>query len=154
MGSELADQESKETAFARKQAAVEKTKRIQNRVGWALAVCFVGLVAGLGYTVQESYRTAEREAGIFASLSATAFGQGYCDLALKLAVAGLPPGEGASPISFRSRRLQSDLSSFGSAHDCFFQLALIGHTGLVNSVGFSPDGSHIVTASWDRTAGV
>jgi hypothetical protein len=35
-------QEAKETAFARKRAAVEKTKRILNRVGWALAAIFVG----------------------------------------------------------------------------------------------------------------
>src|SRR5207344_780100 len=52
----------------------------------------------------------------------------------------------------RSPVLQGELSSFGSMQDCYFQLALAGHTGLVNSAAFSPDGSRIVTASWDKTA--
>src|SRR5262249_54105892 len=31
-------------------------------------------------------------------------------------------------------------------------LTLKGHTGDVTSASFSPDGSHILTASWDKTA--
>ena len=80
--------------------------------------------------------------------------QGFCDRALRLAVAGLPPLDGAFPLSFRSPVLQGELSSFGSMQDCYFQLALAGHTGLVNSAAFSPDGKRIVTASWDKTARV
>ena len=47
---------------------------------------------------------------MFASLSASAFAQRFCDRALRLAVAGLPPGEGASPLSFWSRELQGELA--------------------------------------------
>src|SRR5271170_6927233 len=149
---EAAEHEVKEATLAREQVRVEKTRKFLRRTSWMLAASFVGVLAALGGTVWVSYRTSQREADVFASVSATAFGQGFCDRALRLAVAGLPPDEGASPILFRSRQLQGALSFFGSAHECHFRLALAGHTGLVNSVAFSPDGSRIVTASWDTTA--
>jgi Tol biopolymer transport system component len=120
----------------------------------AVAAGFIAAGAALSGAAWESYRTSQREARIFASLSADAFKQGFCDRALRLAVAGLPPLDGAFPLSFRSPVLQGELSSFGSMQDCYFQLALAGHTGLVNSAAFSPDGSRIVTASWDATARV
>ena len=101
-----------------------------------------------------AYRTSQREARVFASVSAIAFGQGFCDRALRLAVAGLPPDEGAFPLSFRSRQLQSQLSFFGTARECHFRLALVGHVGLMSGVAFSPDGSRIVSGSWDKTARV
>src|SRR5262249_22521394 len=89
-----------------------------------LAVGFLAAVAALGSAMRESYRTSQREAAIFASIGATAFAQGYCDRALRLTVAGLPPGAGASALWFRSPELQGDLALFASAHDCYFRLAL------------------------------
>src|SRR5690242_12256399 len=80
--------------------------------GWLLAA--VAVVAALGQTIWLSHRTSEREAAIFASLSATAFAQGFCDRAVRLAIAGLPANKGASPLSFRSPVLQGDLSLFAS----------------------------------------
>jgi len=130
----------------------EKIKRLPKSTILALGVGFIVVAAALGGAARESYRTSQREAQIFASLSAEAFRQGFCDRALRLAVAGLPPVEGASLLSFRSPVLQGELSLFGSAQDCYFQLALAGHTALVNGAAFSPDGVHIVTASWDATA--
>jgi hypothetical protein len=146
--------EANEVALERERAHVEKTRRFLNRLIWVLAVAFVGMAAVLVGTMLDSYRTAQREAGIFASVSAAAFEQGFCDRALRLAVAGLPPDAGRSPLSFQPRQLQGDLSFFASAHDCFFRLALAGHTALVSGAAFSPDGSRVVTTSWDRTARV
>jgi hypothetical protein len=77
--------------------------------------------------------------GDVASLGASAFARRFCDRALRLAVAGLPPGEGASPLSFRSRELQGELAFFASASDCNFRLALVGHADLVDGAEFSPD---------------
>ena len=119
-----------------------------------MAAGFIAAGAALSGAAWELYRTSQREAQIFASLSADAFQQGFCDRALRLAVAGLPPLDGAFPLSFRSPVLQGELSSFGSMQDCYFQLALAGHTGLVNGAAFSTDGTRIVTASWDATARV
>jgi WD40 repeat protein len=120
----------------------------------AVAAGFIAAGAALRGAAWESYRTSQREARIFASLSADAFKQGFCDRALRFAVVGLPPLDGAFPLSFRSPVLQGELSLFGSMHDCHFQLALAGHTGLVNAAAFSADGARIVTASWDATARV
>jgi WD40 repeat protein len=92
--------------------------------------------------------------GDFRRLSEIAFAQGFCDRALRLAVAGLPPNDGASPLSFRSPLLQGELSAFGSDRECYFQLALTGHTGLVNTAVFGAHDSRVVTASWDKTARV
>ena len=83
--------EANEVALERERAHVEKTRRFLNRLIWVLAAAFVGMAAVLAGTMLNSYRTAQREAAIFASVSAAAFGQGFCDRALRLAVAGLPP---------------------------------------------------------------
>jgi WD40 repeat protein len=114
----------------------------------------IATIAALVEVVWLSHRTSQREAAIFASLIQTAFAQGFCDRALRLAVAGLAPSEGASPLSVRWPVLQGDLSLFASGRGCYFQLALAGHTSLVNTAVFSPDGSRVVTASWDDTARV
>jgi Tol biopolymer transport system component len=119
-----------------------------------LAVGSIALIAALVGAIWSSYRTSQREAAIFATLSETAFAQGFCDRALRLAIAGLPPTEGASPLSYRSPLLQGDLSFFGSGRNCFFRLALAGHTALVDTAVFSAHGSRVVTASWDNTARV
>src|ERR1700733_9018995 len=128
--------------------------RLLPRASVAVFAAVVAAVMAVAGAAWETYRTSEREAAIFASLSATAFERGYCDRALRLAVAGLPPAEGASPLSFRSPLLQGELSSFASGRNCYFRSALAGHTSLVNTAVFSADGSRVVTASWDGTARV
>src|SRR5580704_15544124 len=117
------------------------------------AFLFATAIAAFAGAIVESREAAKREARVFAGTAATAFHEGACDRALRLAVAGLP-GEGAVPFAVQSRPLQDDLSFFGSAHDCTFRLALAGHTGLVSSAVFSPDGASVVTSSWDGTARV
>lgn len=112
--------EAREVTLAGVAVYVEKIRRIPMSTILAVAAGIVSVGASLG-AAWESYRTSQREAQIFASLSADAFRQGYCDRALRLAVAGLPPVEGASPTSFRSPVLQGELSLFGSAQDCYFQ---------------------------------
>jgi WD40 repeat protein len=154
MPTEQATRESDQAPLVREPTPVERTATHSSRAGWALAAGFVAVMLAFGGTLRESYLTSQRESGIFASLGASAFGQGFCDRALRFLVAGLPPDEGASPLSFRSRELEDDLSYFASKRDCYFQLALAGHSGLVNSAAFSPDGTRVVTASWDATARV
>src|ERR1700691_2043548 len=127
---------------------------VQRGICWAIGTALVVLMAAFVGTIWLANWTSQREATIFASLSTTAFRQGFCDRALRLAVAGLPALEGAFPWSYRSPQLQGELALFASDQDCFFRSALVGHSGLVNDVAFSADGSRIVTASWDGTARV
>ena len=118
-----------DVALERERERVAKTRRFLNRLIWALAIVLAGTIAVLAGTLAESYRNARREAAIFASISAAAFRDGFCDRALRFAVAGLPPSKGSLPLSFQPRQLQGDLSFFASARDCYFRLALAGHTG-------------------------
>src|SRR5580704_13729750 len=140
------------TSLASRQVHVEKSRSPQRIARRGLAVVSVAGVAALSLATWQSYQTSKREAAIFASLSASAFAQHFCDRALRLAAAGLPPSEGAFPTSYRSLQLQGELAYFASSPDCKFRAALIGHADLVDSVVFSPDGSRIMTASWDGTA--
>ena len=117
---ETTGRNSNEAERTHDQARGEKIRIIQRATSWALAMGFVGVLAILGGTVWGSYVTSIREARVFASVSATAFGQGFCDRALRLAVAGLPPDEGAFPASFHSRQLQGQLSFFATALNVLF----------------------------------
>ena len=138
---------------AREQVEIARTQKFQRRAMLALTAVLLIVLAALGSALRQSYETSKREAAIFASAGQVAFqNTGVCDRALRMAVAGLPSGEGASPISYRSSELQNDLSVFASAHDCYFQLALVGHNGAVVAAAFSPDGTRVVTESRDNTA--
>ena len=128
MTTETPASQAVDEGLARELARVANTRRLLKRSIWALAVVFAGTMAILAGTVAESHRNARREAAIFASISAAAFRDGFCDRALRFAVAGLPPRRGGLPLSFQPRQLQGDLSFFASARNCYFRLALAGHT--------------------------
>jgi WD40 repeat protein len=129
-----------------------RERRNLRRLRWALTGYFIAGMAALGGALWQSYQVSKQAAAGFASTSATASEQGFCDRALRLAVAGLPPSQGSSPLTFRSRELEDGLSRFASTKECPFRLVLSGHSGLVKSAVFSPDGSRVVTASDDNTA--
>ena len=134
------------------QARLARERRNLRRVRWALTAFFVVVMAALGGALWQSYQTSKREAAVFASSSAIASNQGFCDRALRMAVAGLPPFQGSSPLTFLSSELEDDLSRYASAKQCPFRLALSGHTKALFSAAFSPDGNRVVTASADNTA--
>ena len=62
------------------------------------AFLFATAIAAFAGAIVESREAAKREARVFAGTAATAFHEGACDRALRLAVAGLP-GEGALPFA-------------------------------------------------------
>src|SRR5580704_14493677 len=104
---------------------VENSRRHQRMMRRALTLVSIAGIAALGLAAWQSYQISKREAAIFASLGASAFAEHFCDRALRLVVAGLPPREGASPTSFRSRELQGELAYFASSPDCKFRAALV-----------------------------
>jgi WD40 repeat protein len=141
-----------DTERSAEQMRLARERRNLRRVRWALTAFFVVVMAALSGALWQSYQTSKREAAVFASTSASASEQGFCDRALRLAVAGLPPSQGSSPLTFRSDELEGDLSGFASANNCWFKLALSKHTSSVRGAAFSPDGTRVVTASNDNTA--
>ena len=149
---EDAERSAERVRLAREQAQIARTRKFQKRTSWALTVIFIVVIAALAGALWQSYQTSKQAAAVFASTSATAFAQDFCDRALRMVVAGLPPSQGASPLIFSSSELEGDLSLYASAKNCPFKLAFSGHTDGVLTAAFSPDGSRVVTASKDRTA--
>ena len=133
---------------------VRLTRERQNlrRVRWALAAFFVAVMAALGGALWQSYQASKRDAAVFESASAPAFKRDYCDRALRMTVAGLPPSQGIHHLLFTPANWRMISRAMRPPRKCPFRLALSGHTGLVNNAAFSPDGSRIVTASSDNTA--
>lgn len=151
---EAEETRAKEAALAREQAQVARTKKLQKRVSLALIAVFLAVVVTAVLACWQYYSASKSEAAAFASLSKTAYDQGFCDRAVRLAVAGLPPLRGASPLSYLSKELQGDLAIYGSPLNCPYRLAMTGQIA-----AFSPDGNRIVTASyasvrvWDAKTG-
>ena len=132
------------------QEQVTRTKQFQRRAAWGLSGVFLLVILGAFATAWEARRTSAREALIFLSAAEVAFREGYCDRALRLAVAGLPP-PGATPlVSVRLPQLQVALARYAS--DCRFERQLKGHSGRVESVAFDPTGNRVLSASADGTA--
>jgi WD40 repeat protein len=133
---------------------IARERRNLQRVRWALIAFFVAVMAALGGALRQSYETSRREAAVFASEAESAFHSGLCDRALRMAEAALPPAKGASPLTYRSVKLENDLSEFASSPQCPFRLAFAGHKAAVLHTTFSPDGTRVVTASADGTGRV
>ncbi|WP_287240553.1 WD40 repeat domain-containing protein [Mesorhizobium sp.] len=97
-----------------------------------------------------AHKATANETLSLAALSRIARSEGFPALALKLAVAAWPrAGEQHRPAM---RRTVASLVE--ASPDFHERLSLRGHEDAVASAAFSPDGTRIVTASWDRTARV
>jgi len=80
-----------------------RTRRFQKRSAWALAAVAGLMAAGVVATAWQYHATSLRESNVLASIADKAFQDGYCDRALRYAVAGLPP-RGATPLVARNPR--------------------------------------------------
>ena len=147
-----ASAQAKEAELRSEEQRLARERRNLRRARWALAAFFLAVTAALGGTLWQVYQTSKREAAVFASQAEIAYRARYCDRALRMGVAGLPPPRGGSILHFVSRELEDALSRHASARDCGFRIALKGHEDAVSSAAFSPDGSRVVTASPDKTA--
>jgi hypothetical protein len=142
-----AAQEQEATALARAAAEQQAKARAQQRAArliWAVASLVLVMLAG---TLWEVHTTAQREARVFTSVAQAVFSNGYCDRALRLTVAGLPP-PGATVLSPFSAELDAALSRYSSA--CFLKLVLGLDQSEIIDAAWSPDGRTIATVSEDR----
>lgn len=149
---DAAERDAKEAALAREQAQVARTRKFQRRMTWSLGALLLAVLAIMAGALWESYATSKREAAAFASESENASQQGLCDQALRLAVAGLPPQQGAWPLDYKFVELPTAIANATSQGRCPFIMALTGDTGPVRTAVFSPDGTRVLTASADQTA--
>jgi hypothetical protein len=123
-------------------------------LAWGAAASLLVLLgaAVLLYLTAEARRQAatHNESVGLAALSSKALGQGRPVDAIQLATAAWPrEGDSSRP------QLRLTLESLASALPTLRErLRLKGHEAAVNSAAFSPDGTRVVTASWDHTARV
>jgi WD40 repeat protein len=129
---------------ANEQQARARAQQRAARLFFAVASLVLLLFAG---TLWQVHATAQREARVFTSVAEAAFSNGYCDRALRLAVAGLPP-PGATILSPFSTELDAALSRYSSA--CLLELVLSVDGSPIIDAAWSPEGQRIATVSEDR----
>jgi WD40 repeat protein len=144
----IASREGEQSRAQAEKQQLARTQRFQKRAAWALGTVAILLVIGLAAVLWQVRQTSRREASVFTSKAEDAFEQGYCDRALRLAVAGLPP-PGALPISYISTELEAALSRYATA--CRLIRSLPAQAE-IESATFSADGFQLVTLSRDHTA--
>jgi WD40 repeat protein len=161
---EAAEREEKEAALKREQEQIARTRKLQRRVGWALAAIAMLIVTAVGlvswqYSANlklaaslktDGYQLQHRRANLLAELADTEVLRKSFDEALRFAVAGTRV-DGALPAGIvTASPAAAELAA--TAWQSQWRLVLSGHAGAVNSAAFSPDGTRIVTASADKTA--
>src|SRR5262249_51208988 len=165
---ETAEREEKEAALAREQerlaeiaAGQARTARLQRVARWAFAgVGAVILIAGsvVGWLQWDKARQlagqevalAHAQANILAELSAAKLSRSDFDSALRLASRGTRI-DLALPAD-KTRATPAAAALAAAVSQVNWRFALGGHDDTVESANFSPDGSRIVTASYDNTA--
>jgi WD40 repeat protein len=163
---EESERKEREEALARDEARVaqikagqERTARLQRTARWTLAATALAVVIGLaaGLWQHEINRTQKLELDqarlhLLAEVAATEQLRNKWASALRLAAHGvrldLALGQQASKGSRAAAALAALVSQTG------WRLMLNGHDNIVASAAFSPDGSRIVSASFDSTARV
>jgi WD40 repeat protein len=142
-------------------AAQTRTATWQRITRWAFAaVGAVILIAGatVGYLQWDKARQlATKEfdldharANILSELSETRLLRGELDSALRLASQGTRVDLALPPAEITASQAAPALAAAASQANWRFVLG--GHDQAVTSAVFSPDGTRIVTASWDKTA--
>src|SRR5262249_51541082 len=93
---------------------------------------------------------ARREMRVYTSLAANALRDGHFDRAMRYALQAYPARGSLPWLTPFSSELEGKLA--GAALSTRLQHTLSGHSRLVRSASFSPDGKPEVTASNDQTA--
>jgi WD40 repeat protein len=107
------------------------------------------MVAGAVATAWQYHATSLRESNVLASIADKAFQDGYCDRALRYAVAGLPP-RGATPLVARNADLELAILRYASA--CRLEFAVSSPEMLLKNRSIG--GANQVEVMLHRTRGI
>jgi hypothetical protein len=137
--------------------AQTKTAWAQRRARWALAAVAAIVVLGgalIGHLGQSLLAKAlelkHQHAKLLGELASTQIVQGNFDTAIRFAAKG---SEDDLALPSKSFSASTSLASLAAAvSQARWRLAFATGQEPVSSAAFSPDGSRIVTASWDKTA--
>jgi hypothetical protein len=168
LGNERAQLEREKAQLAEIKGAQARTARMQRITRWAFAaVAAVILIAGgiVGWlqadeaqklaALNESLNRRQvaldhAQANILAELSAAKLSRREFDSALRLALRGTRIDLALPSDAVKASSAAAALAA--GVAEANWRFVLVGHTDLVTSAAFRPDGSRIVTASWDKTA--
>jgi WD40 repeat protein len=135
--------------LTRERRQLARTRRLQSSVGILIAAAAViVLLAGTGIVLILA-GLAQRTSDTLAELAGTESAAGRYDLAARYAIAGLAAAN-APLVGYRSEAAEAELR--GAVNASMAIAALHGHEDTIASAVFSPDGTRILTASFDRTA--
>jgi hypothetical protein len=155
--------EERERLIKEAEVAQARTARLQRVRTWALAAVGIAVAIGVGATSWQQVRLTagprqlvsnqrelqHQQANLLAQLASVEWLRGNMDRALRFSTEGarsdlaLPPGTViASPVA-------AQLAATLSLTDWHLVLR---HDSYVYFAAFSPDGTRVVTASWDKTA--
>ena len=144
--------------------ALARQARTQRTMWWALAAVAIVLALGLGNSLRQQ-RANKRmqvqlearqsaldnaEVGRLVAISAFETERGQLDSSLRSSV--LAARRGRAQNIGRETQLLATAQLGNTLWLSVWHLVLAGHSGPVYSVGYSPDGTRIVTASADHTA--
>jgi WD40 repeat protein len=183
-GREQAARRQREQALARDEARIAeiktgqaRTARLQRNARWAIiAVGAVLLVAAVIVGIQQADKARQlaaaaaqtadlkesldrrqielghASANILAELAGTRLLRGQFDSALRLSARGTRIDLALPSDAISASRAAAELA--GAVYQSNWRFVLGGHDASVSSAAFSPDGTRVVTASFDRNARV
>src|SRR5215475_10411323 len=129
------------------QAATARHQRRAGRLLWGVTVLVLGMI---GYLTWQAYDVSRREVAVFTSLAAQAMNDQHFDRALRYALQAYPARGRLPWLTPFSTELEGKLA--GGAQSTRLHRLLRGHSQQIGVVAFSPDGTRILTASYDGTA--
>lgn len=138
----------------------QRLRRERRLQWWALFATTGALIAAIVLLIGSillNRQTQRREASLMTAVADRAIGEAQYERAMRAALQGLPPSLRWPYFAIgwsedEMRGLEVKLA--GAAQGSLLRLRLIGHTGAIRNIGYSPDGTHIITASDDGTARV
>src|SRR5262249_40175392 len=144
-----AEKNAEAARIHREKQAIAQIRKVQRRM-WAAMVAVATLTGiGIAALIWLGFSVNERESRLFASKARDAFELGYCDRAIRLAIAGLPL-RALFSFSVWSQEAEDELRK--AANDCRLLRVLSLHNEDLHSVALSADNTRIVTSSADGTA--
>jgi WD40 repeat protein len=146
-GARLGRERAQLEAMAHAQAATGRQQRRAARLLWGIAALVLAMI---GYVTWKGYDVARSELNVFTARAADAMKDGQFDRAMRYALIAYPARGSISWFTPFSTELEGKLA--GGAQSSQLHRVLKGHTDLVHSPSFSPDGERVLTASLDNTA--
>jgi hypothetical protein len=133
--------------MARAQAATARQQRRAARLLWGIAALVLVMI---GYVTWKDYDVEKREINVFTARATDAMKDDQFDRAMRYALSAYLARGSISWLTPFSSELEGKLA--GGAQSSQLRRLLKGHAGWVQSASFSPDGTRVVTASYNNTA--